>query len=274
MVYRWDCRQCEFTVWSPSEGTTRDAVSSHLLEHNRRSLYREGYQIGWNCPRCGAATLKHDKDEAVGAFKRHLYEHVEGRVQSGTHVASEVDGTGNTLVLASPDSTGANNARVHFFAPYDVAILVTTAVADRLRLLEAHQSSWPDRTIVLTTKRQPLSSADDLDLRDVPLEIVQLDPGIGLDGIGETISRVIAEHNSPETTISLSFEILSELLVKSKLETLFKFLHLLTSRVDSADAFSHFYCDPETKSGPTINLLSEVFDLRISATDDRLVLES
>ncbi|EMA36679.1 DUF7504 family protein [Halobiforma nitratireducens] len=254
-------------------GATQDAVQSHLFDHERDALYREGYQIGWSCSRCESATLKHDKEEAVRTFKRHLFDHVKGRVEKGTHVADEIGRTGNVLVLSSPTSTGANNAHVHFIDSDDVAILVTTSVAERLRLLAERGSDWPVRTIVVTTAEQPLASTDDLDLRDVPLEIVQLDPGIGLDGIGETISRVIAEHNDPGTDVTLAFDVLSELLAKSDLETLFKFLHLLTARIESADAFSHFYCDPETKSTPTINLISELFDLCLSASDDRFVRE-
>ncbi|WP_244510285.1 DUF7504 family protein [Natronobacterium texcoconense] len=250
----------------------REAVRTHLFDHNERALSREGYQFRWNCPRCGAARAKHEKEDAVWSFEQHLFDHVEQQLETDTHVTDEIGSAGNALVLSSPER--ANDARIHFFDSCDVAILVTTAVADRLRLLAERGSSWPDRTIVLTTEERPLASVDDLDLRDVPLEVVELDRTLGLDEVGETISRVIAEHNSPNADVSLAFDMLSEVLATNDLEPAFTFFHLLTERVETADAFAHFYCDPDTTAAPTMNLLSELFDARLSVTEDRFVLES
>lgn len=270
MVYSWNCTRCSYTVWAP-EGAIRDAVQSHLFDHDRGALYKEGFRVGWNCPDCNASALEHDEEKAIRAFKRHRFEHVTGQLRSDAHVVDAIGGTGNALVLAPPNGAGAADARTHFFEPCDVALLVTANVGDRLRSLDRRLPEWPARTIVVTTSERPLAGVDDVDFRRVPLEIVQLDPGLGLGGIGETISRVIDEHNDDGVTISVAFEILSELLSKCELERLFQFLHLLTARVESADALSHFYCDPNRESGPTINLLSELFDVRISATDERFV---
>ncbi|WP_449289234.1 DUF7504 family protein [Natrarchaeobius oligotrophus] len=178
------------------------------------------------------------------------------------------------LVLAPSESDGADAARGHFHTGTDVAIIVTTNVVSRLRVLETKLESWPSRTIVLTTKDEPLANLDGLDVSSVSLEIVQLDRGLGLAGLGETISRVIAEHEGPETKISVEVDVLSDLIDKFELERVFRFLHLLTSRIENANALSHFYCNPETKSGPTINLISELFDLRINASNERFVLET
>lgn len=272
MDYSWSCPQCTFAVWSSTEEAAREEIRSHLVDHNRGSLYREEYRIGWDCPYCGANALEHSEEEAVWSFKRHLFDHVEQPLRSGTSVTDAVELSGNALVEASPDGAGADNARLRFVDAADVTILVTPTAGDRLRSMADSGSSWPDRTIVVTAKQQPLSSVGDLDLQDVPIEVVQLDPDIELIGFGETISRVIAEHNAPKTDVFVTFDILPELLAEGDLETLFKFLHLLTARIENAGAFSHFYCPSET-TGPAMNLLSELFDRRISATDDRLVLE-
>lgn len=271
MVYRWNCDRCTYTVWAGSGATTRRSVESHLFDHYREALYRDGFRVGWNCPHCSTSISKHDTDEAVDSFKRHLFEHVEDRVESGTHVAAEISGTGNVLVLAPSNSPGADNARVHFTAPCDVVILVTMDVAERLRLLDDRLSEWPSRTIVLTTKDQPLAGVDDVDLRTIPLEIVKLDKGLSLPALGETISRVMAEHEEPGVRLSVSFEILTDLVRSRDLEQVFRFMHLLTARLDSADALAHSYFDPDAKAGPTLNLLSELFDLQIEAEDDRFV---
>ena len=271
MVYRWACDRCEFTVWSRSVESIRGAVEGHLVDHAREALYKDGFRAGWNCPRCQASGIHHDADDAVGEFKRHLFEHVEHRVQPRTHVAADLSGTGNVLVLSQPSSDGADNARVHFTAPCDVVLLLTTNPAERLQLLEDRLDEWPRRTIVLTTNDRPLDGTEALDLRSVPLEVVKLDTGLGLAGLGETISRVVAEHNDPAVTLSVSFEGLSDLLAKYDLEHVFRFLHLLTARLERADALGHFYFNPDTTSGPTVNLLSELFDLRIEADGNRFV---
>lgn len=271
MVYRWACDRCEFTVWSGSMESIRRSVEGHLVDHDREALYRDGLRAGWNCPRCQASGMSHDVDDAVGEFKRHLFEHVEHRLQPRTHVAADLSGTGSVLVLSPSNSDGADNARVHFSAPCDVVLLVTTNPAERLHLLEDRLSEWPRRTIVLTTNDRPLDGTEELDLRSVPLEIVKLDAGLGIAGLGETISRVVAEHNDPTVTLSVSFEVVSDLITKRDLEQVFRFLHLLTARLERADALSHFYFDPDTTSGPTVNLLSELFDLRIEADGNRFV---
>lgn len=273
MVYNWRCHTCDFAVWAGSESAAVDGVQSHLLEHHRGGLRKESFQVGWQCPYCSEQQLRHDQEAAVEAYKRHLFDHVDDRLRSGVHVADHVGRTGNVLVLADPDSTGADNARVHFLAICDVAIVVTSDVADRLELLSSQRSTWPSRTIVLTTNEDPLADLEEMDFSDVPLEIVQLSRSMGLAEIGETVSRVVAEHDVPGRTLSVQFDVLSELIDVCELKDLFQFLHLLTARLESTDAVGHYYCNPATNSKPTINLLAELFDATVRAEGNQFFLE-
>ncbi|WP_246084409.1 DUF7504 family protein [Salinadaptatus halalkaliphilus] len=257
-------------MWAESGAALRTGVQSHLLDHDRETLYKEGFKIGWNCPHCQASSLGHDVDEAVSQYERHLFEHVEDQIRSGVHVGNEIGGTGNVLVLSPPGTDGADDARIHFTAPADVALFVTTNVDDRLDTLATRLSEWPTRTIVLTTSERPLEGIES-DLSDVSLEIVKLDSGLGLAGLGETISRVIDEHNDPGYKLSVGFEIVSEIVAKFDLERVFRFLHLLTSRIESADALGHYYWHPQQQTGPTLNLLGELFDLQLETTANRFV---
>ncbi|WP_049924954.1 DUF7504 family protein [Halopiger goleimassiliensis] len=271
MVFCWTCDRCRFTVWAAQRSIVRSTSESHLLEHYKESLYEEGFRFGWTCPHCETGSIRHDVDDAVGEFKRHLFEHERDRLRSGAHVADRIDGTGNVLVCTRPNSSDADNARLHMLAPCNVVLLVTTAVGDRLRALAERLSEWPARTIVLTTAERPLADVSDLDLSSVPLEIVKLDSSLSLSALGETISRVVAEHNGPNRKLSVGFDVLSEIIAKYELRQVFKFLHLLTARLESADALSHFYYDPDSNSGPTLNLIAELFDVRIEATNGRFV---
>ncbi len=263
MVHRWRCRHCDYTVWSASEEAAVNAVKSHLLEHYRSNVAKQNFQLRWSCPYCNQ-TGQHDAEEAgLQAFERHLFEHVSPLMEAGVHVADEIGGTGSTLVLAPPGSPGANNARVHFHSVGDVVIFVTTNVEARLRLLQEQFASWPAWTVVITTKDNPLEGLDDIDLSNVPLEVVKLDKGLGLARLGQTISKVVEEQNTPNEKISVEFDILPEIVSTFELQQLFQFLHLLTSRLDRVGALSHYYFDPKSKSKPTMNLLEELFDLTI-----------
>lgn len=273
MVHEWRCHRCEFAVWAGSESAAIDGVQSHLFGQHRGTLAKDSFQVRWQCPYCAEKRLQHDREEAVSSFKRHLSEHVDDRLRSGAHVADDIGRSGNVLVLADPRSTGADNARIHFLAVCDVAVIVTSNVAERLRLLRDQRSDWPRRTIVLTTNEDPFDGLDGMDFSDASLEVVQLSKHMGLAEIGETISRVVAEHDRPERTLSVQFDVLSELIDACELKRLFRFLHLLTARFESADALAHYYCNPEANAKPTINLLAELFDMMIRADGNAFYLE-
>lgn len=274
MVHRWRCRRCEYTVWSASKRATVEAVQSHLLDHHRHRLARREFQISWECPFCEKEGRNHEESEGVQQFKRHLFEHVEPLLESGTHVADDVDGTGSILVRAPLQSDGADNARVHFLSPGDIVFFVTTTPAERIRLLRERLQEWPAWTIILTTKENPLAGVEGIDLASAPLEVVRLDRRLGLSDLGETISRVLAEQETTSGKVSVEFDILSEIIEKFELQTVFKFLHLLSQRFENVNALSHYYVDPTARSTSTVNVLEELFDLSMTADGQTFVADS
>ena len=271
MVRRWQCRHCEFTVWSASRPATVDRVESHLLDHYQQQLSRQEFQIHWECPYCESSGESHDEQDGIQRFREHLFGHVEPLMESGVHVADEISGTGSVLVRAPLNSTGADNARIHFLSPGDILLIVTTTPAKRIRLLDETLPEWPAWTIVLTTKENPLAGIDGIDFSTVPLEVVRLDRRLGLSDLGETISRVIGEQDTAGSKMSVEFDILSEIVEKFDTQTVFKFLHVLTSRLDEAGALSHFYVNPKRQSASTVNVLGQLFDVSIAADERTFV---
>lgn len=271
MVHRWRCRHCEFTVWSASRSAAIDAIQSHLLDHHRGNLSEDDFRIRWECPYCAKTSQNHDKQAGVQRFREHLFEHVEALFESGTHVADDINGTGNVMVRTPTESTGADNARIHFLSPADIVLIVTTNPATRLRLINEELGEWPAWTVVLTTKENPLAGVDIPDLADLPLEIVRIDRRLGLSDLGETISRVLEEQNSTQGKVSVEFDILSEIIEKFDAQTVFKFLHVLTKRLERGNALGHFYVNPQKRSVATVNVLDQLFDMSIRATDNRFV---
>lgn len=241
------------------------AIESHLVDHHRGQLTRQDFRVSWECPYCEHTGQSHAEDEGIEQFGAHLFEHVESLVESGVHIADEVGGTGNILVRATSSSPGKTNAQVHFLSPGEIVLFVTNSPAERIRLLDESLPEWPAWTVILTTKEDPLADVTGIDVSEIPLEVVQLDSRIGLSDLGETLSRVLEEHEDTGEKISVEFDILSEIIGTFELQTVFRFLHVLTSRLESADAIAHYYVDPRAQSTSTLNVLREVFGLSITA---------
>lgn len=80
--------------------------------------------------------------------------------------------------------------------------------------------------------------------------------GIGI-GVSEQLRRFgasDAEHTR------ICFYSLSTLLIYAELETVFRFLHVLSGRVDSIGALGLFALDPTTHDESTVNTLRQLFD--------------
>jgi hypothetical protein len=263
MVYRWRCKSCDFSTWAPGRERVAESAKSHLITHHRDRVKREDFGLAWSCPYCDSSGRGYESQQAVEDFKNHLFGHMAPLIESGVHVADDINGTGSILVHASPESAGADNVRINFFAPADICILVTTNPKRRIELIADRLREWPASTIVITTKSQPLAGIDGIDFEVVPLEIVQLEKSLGLSSLGETVSRVLENHESAEGKISLGFDILSEIIEKFQLQEVFKFMHVFTSRCRRADALSHYYIDPNPQSESTLNVLDQAFDMTI-----------
>ncbi len=268
MVFRWRCRHCSHTLWAASREVTSAAIESHMYDHHRSQLSKLEMQIRWECPYCDAAGQGTTAERTVRSFKQHLRDHVEPLVESGIHVADSIDGSGTVLVLAPSGSDGADRARIHLHSASDIVIFVTRSPELRLRLLSERFQSWPAWTVVITTGSEPLAGLDGIDQTQVPLEIVQLDSGLGLQQLGQTVATVVGDQENSAGKLSVEFDILPELIEKFDLQTVFKFLHVLSGRLSEADALAQFYTDPSGQSESTINVLQSLFDLTIDASGD------
>jgi len=87
--------------------------------------------------------------------------------------------------------------------------------------------------------------------------------GIGI-GVSEQLRR-FAESDVERTRVG--FYSLSTLLMYAQLETAFRFLHVLTGRIDSIDGLGVFAIDPTTHEKSTVNTLKQLFDGMIELRD-------
>ncbi|MFC7073685.1 hypothetical protein ACFQJ7_15200 [Halovenus rubra] len=271
MVYRWRCRHCDFSAWGQRREQVANRVKQHLVEHNRHNISDGGMQLQWSCPYCERTEQSTDGSRALNSYKEHLFEHVEALMESGVHVAEDFGYVGSAMVAAPLEGTGADNARIHFLSPGDIIVLVTTNAVRRIQLLQQELSELPAWIVVVTTNDQPLKAMPKEELSSLPIEVVQLDKQLGLSGLGETISRVLSEQEKMDGRISCGFDILPDLVETFDLQKVFQFLHILTNRLEDANALSHFYIDPSSGYEGSANVLEEMFDLRIDATENTFV---
>jgi len=269
VVYRWRCRTCTRSLWAASADAAAESIKSHLFDHAESNLRRNDLRTMWRCPHCGAQGETYAGDGALESFKSHLFGHVESQIEAGAHVADAVGGTGSVLLLAPLDGDAAANARAHFLSRGDAAVVVTADPTARLRLLDRKLSSWPASTTLVTAAAEPLSGLD----FDPPTElaVVTVDGQPDLSGVGKTLSRTLRSAEE-RGTLSVEFDILTDLVDTFDLQTVFRFLHLLSSRLERAGALAHYYLDPRRVQRASINVLEQVFDLVIRA--DGAVLTS
>jgi hypothetical protein len=271
MVFRWRCRHCDFCAWAQARERLAARVTRHMLEHNQKHVTEREFDVEWTCPYCDRTGQSYQDGGDLDTYGDHLFGHVEALVESGVHIADDFDRAGSVLVRTGLESSMARDARIHFTAPCDIVVIVTPRPSARIRLLTEELSELPAWIVVLTTNESPLDGLQPETVSELPLEVVQLDKQLGLSGLGETASRVLAEQNKMEGTISFEFDILSELIDVFQLQEVFKFVHLLNARLDNVDALSHYYIPQSSSYDGGVNVLAKVFDLQIRTEDDVFV---
>jgi len=88
--------------------------------------------------------------------------------------------------------------------------------------------------------------------------------GVGI-GVSEQLRRFVegeTEH------VRAAFHSLSTLLMYAEVETVFRFLHVLTGRLDGVNAVGLFTIDPTTHDEQTVNTLKQLFDGAIELREE------
>ncbi|MCD2201352.1 DUF835 domain-containing protein [Halobacterium sp. KA-4] len=193
------------------------------------------------------------------------------------------DKTDCSLILSSPVSTGGDACinSLTVSEPTDtVALLVTYTNHDRpTNWLQAWEQNTGERLAQLNvirvgdfTRSASPATTDGAPTVNggIPIETVS-DPHnlaeLGI-AISECLGRWEAESkNSSPNNFVVCFDSLTELLQYVDVQEAFRFLHVLTGRLQSAGAVAHFHLDPEAHDNQTISTLRTLFDAVIEDTD-------
>ncbi|WP_435195507.1 RAD55 family ATPase [Natronomonas sp. EA1] len=185
---------------------------------------------------------------------------------AGTEVAP-----GNSLLITGPALSGKDRLGFEFLehglANGEGAIIVTNRdSADRLRrdhevLFEAGP---PVGIVDCITKHQgqgTIRDSDDIRYASSPEDMT---------GIGIKFSNLLEGFYKERgvTKNRVLFTSLSTLLIYSDLQTVFRFLHVFTSRIENADALGLFVLESEAHDSQAMNTLSQLFDGLIRIEED------
>lgn len=95
-----------------------------------------------------------------------------------------------------------------------------------------------------------------------------------LTGLGIKLSEVLKEWSHNDYPTVACFDSLTALLQYADLQTVYKFLHVLTGRFAAADVTAHFHLDPEACDDQTVSTLTSLFDTVFELEDDEWTVRS
>lgn len=272
MMARWGCGHCSFVAWTTDRSEMRDVAGSHLLAHHPDAVTRSDFRTNWDCPYCATAKTAYDTDGAVEAFKTHLHGHVADRVDDA-HVADRFSWDGTVQIAVPVDSDDADVLRVHFHDHADLVIAITTDPEWLVRLLDEQLSAWPRRTVIVSTESYPFEEDSAVDVGDASVEIVEIDPRLGPNELGETVSRIIDANRAADDTLSLEVSVFGEIVRSFGVQTACDFVQMLSARLDDTGGALQLYVDPDADPNVStvLNLLGDEVDLKMTSDDGRFV---
>ena len=185
------------------------------------------------------------------------------------------DGAANVLLLAPDGSPADADACLHLLTDTDaksknVLSLGYSTPSDRNT--RAVRSAGPpsDTTFVCIGERTRSTAATsppaDLTPGGTTMRVVP-DPA-NVARIGLVVNDCLEDWADSGSRTVICFHSLSNLLEYVDLQTAFRFLHVLTGRIATADAQAHFHIDPTAHDEKTVRTLSMLFDDVVRVEDE------
>lgn len=186
---------------------------------------------------------------------------------SRTGDAVAPDSGSNTLVLASPDDLESKSWLDYLFRSSSsgavTPVLVVSSVHSPTEILD----EWRTRTTELPTdfaiitlddlsgspsSRATTSDTDGVSVTNVPIS--------DLTAIASSVDESLTERSGGSVPL-LWFDSVTTLVRATSLETSFRFLHLLTKRVQAAETIAYYRLDPTAYGRETVSSLTPLFDI-------------
>lgn len=187
-----------------------------------------------------------------------------------------VEGASNILLCTPAMQSGTPEACGTLLsadpAPRTVLAITYARSADAwLADYEAHAATRDVELTLITVGDATRSVAAD---RPVSGATAGLDPTVetvgptDLTGLGIYLDQYLPADDEARTPAKLCFDSVTALLQYTDLKTAFRFLHMVTRRVARTDTVGHYHVTPEAHDRKTLVTLGNLFDARLTVTDD------
>jgi len=179
---------------------------------------------------------------------------------------------GTNLLISGPPLTGKRTLALDVLADGtesgEGAIIVTTKDSAK-RVLEdfASRTPYEDRPVaVVDTVTRQQGVSDIIENERVKYTSSPVDmTGIGIK-LSEFLEAFYQDRGIEQNRIMLHS--LSTLLMYSDLQTVFRFLHVFTGRIQSVDGLGLFCIDASSHDDQTMNTLKQLFDGIVTTSED------
>lgn len=168
--------------------------------------------------------------------------------------------SGTSALVTGEGSTGRVYDALTEVAENEAAILITTDDDARTALAALSERGMP-------TDRLAIVDATGGDRNDTTVEGVpvrRLSSPADLTGISLEFSKLLAGfQDSGYEKVRVGFASLSTLLMYAELRTVFRFLHVFSSRIRSAELLAVFAVNPGMHEPKTMSTIRTVFDCEV-----------
>lgn len=153
-------------------------------------------------------------------------------------------------------------------APVSVLVItVSETPSQRLSVLQSYLDAPVERTAVVDVRNY--DRAANYDQYEGPVDVRTVSSPQDLRRIGIVASRILSEWDDESGPTTVCFHSLSDLLaLTDDRQRLFRFLHVLRGRIQSADARAHYHLDPDQHDDEAVRTFESLFDAVISFDDD------
>ena len=192
-------------------------------------------------------------------------------------VSSRIGDARNVLLLASALDAPADHVCTDLLTLTDPGrenilwVTVTRSAEDKLRAWQQHVDDAPARMGMITVgegnrSASAHSASSALSGHSIRRETVA-DPR-DLTGLGIALSTVLADWDDTGTQPVVCFDSITPLLQYVDPQHLFRFLHVLTGRIDGIEAVAHYHLDPSAHDQQTTSTFKQLVDTVIEASSD------
>jgi len=131
-----------------------------------------------------------------------------------------------------------------------------------------HAGTSPAGVVLVTTSDASVTAGR----HDWPIAVEGLSSPADLTGVGMVISKYLERWQDRES-VALCFDSLTALLQYEDAKDIYRFLHIISTRLAGTDAVAHFHLDPMTQDEQTVSTLKSSFDAVASYEDDEWTIQ-